>query len=58
MIVTKRALRRRTFLRGVGAAIGLPLLDAMVPAFAADAPNNQNQPLFRHIVHMDRALDL
>ena len=38
MIVTKRALSRRTFLRGSGAAIGLPLLDAMVPAFAADAP--------------------
>ena len=38
MIVTKRALPRRTFLKGAGAAIGLPLLDAMVPAFAADAP--------------------
>ena len=38
MIVTKRALPRRTFLRGAGAAIGLPLLDAMVPAFAAEAP--------------------
>ncbi len=38
MIVTKRALPRRTFLKGGGAAIGLPLLDAMVPAFAADAP--------------------
>ena len=38
MIVTKRALPRRTFLKGAGAAIGLPLLSAMVPAFAADAP--------------------
>jgi len=34
----KRALPRRTFLKGAGAAIGLPLLDAMVPAFAAEAP--------------------
>ena len=32
MIITKRALPRRTFLRGVGAALALPLLDAMVPA--------------------------
>ena len=32
MIVTKRALPRRTFLRGVGATLALPLLDAMVPA--------------------------
>ncbi|HEX6962491.1 MAG TPA: DUF1552 domain-containing protein [Lacipirellula sp.] len=42
MIVTKRALPRRTFLRGTGAAIALPLLDAMVPSLtaAADTPAN------------------
>ncbi|MGE0392978.1 MAG: DUF1552 domain-containing protein [Vicinamibacterales bacterium] len=34
MIVTKRHLPRRTVLRGAGAAIALPLLDAMVPAFS------------------------
>ena len=33
--VTKRALPRRTFLRGVGATLALPLLDAMAPALAA-----------------------
>jgi hypothetical protein len=33
MIVTKRSLSRRTVLRGMGAAVALPLLDAMVPAF-------------------------
>jgi len=33
-----KVLPRRTFLKGAGAAIGLPLLDAMVPAFASDAP--------------------
>ena len=38
MIVTKMALPRRTFLRGVGATLSLPLLDAMVPAFTAQAP--------------------
>jgi hypothetical protein len=37
MIVSKRALPRRTFLRGVGAALALPLLDAMVPAVTAAA---------------------
>lgn len=37
MIVTKTHLSRRTVLRGLGAAIALPLLDAMVPAFAATA---------------------
>lgn len=34
MIVMKKALGRRTVLRGLGAAISLPLLDAMTPAFA------------------------
>ena len=35
MFITKIALPRRTFLRGVGATLALPLLDAMVPAFTA-----------------------
>lgn len=34
MVITKTHLPRRTFLRGVGATLALPLLDAMVPAFA------------------------
>ena len=37
MMITKTALPRRTFLRGVGATLALPLLDAMVPAAAATA---------------------
>ena len=35
MIITKHSLPRRTFLRGAGATLALPLLDSMVPAFAA-----------------------
>src|SRR5580693_4086733 len=35
MFITKKALRRRTFLRGMGASVALPLLDAMVPALSA-----------------------
>ena len=35
MVITKRALPRRTFLRGLGAGIALPFLDAMVPALSA-----------------------
>jgi hypothetical protein len=38
MFVTKKAIPRRTFLRGAGACVALPLLDSMLPAFAADAP--------------------
>ncbi len=32
MYITRKSLPRRTFLRGVGATLALPLLDAMVPA--------------------------
>src|SRR5262245_63296903 len=35
MFISKMALPRRTFLRGMGVAVGLPLLDAMVPALSA-----------------------
>jgi len=35
MFISKRALPRRTFLRGVGTALALPMLDAMVPALSA-----------------------
>jgi hypothetical protein len=35
MIVTKKALPRRTILRGLGASLALPLLDGMVPALTA-----------------------
>ena len=35
MMIFKKAIPRRTFLRGLGATLALPLLDGMVPAFAA-----------------------
>jgi hypothetical protein len=37
MFITKRALPRRTFLRAMGTAVALPMLDAMVPALSAQA---------------------
>ena len=35
MIIFKKSLPRRTFLRGVGATVALPLLDAMIPSMTA-----------------------
>src|SRR4029453_5423974 len=35
MFLTRKHLSRRTLLKGVGASIGLPLLDAMIPAHTA-----------------------
>ena len=37
MFITKRAFPRRTFLRGVGATLALPLLDSMIPALTAQS---------------------
>jgi hypothetical protein len=57
MMITKMALPRRTILRGIGAALALPYLDSMVPAFAAPVapmrmhfvfvPNSVSQPYWR-----------
>ena len=42
MIIAKKALPRRTFIRGIGATLALPLLDAMVPAASALAKTAAN----------------
>jgi hypothetical protein len=47
MIAMKRHIPRRSFLRGAGAAVALPLLDGMVPAFAAAA---SSRPRRRFVV--------
>jgi hypothetical protein len=38
MIISKRSIPRRAVLRGLGATLSLPFLDAMVPALSAQAP--------------------
>lgn len=45
MIISKMSLPRRTFLRGAGATLALPFLDAMVPALTAMAQTAANVPL-------------
>jgi len=44
MMLFKKVIPRRTFLRGAGATLALPLLDAMAPAFAS-ATTAANSPL-------------
>lgn len=51
MMITKRSIPRRTVLRGVGAVMGLPLLDAMFPALsplakAAARPSTRFQAIY------------
>ncbi|HUQ72633.1 MAG TPA: DUF1552 domain-containing protein [Planctomycetaceae bacterium] len=49
MIVTKKALSRRTVLKGLGTALALPLLDAMVPALTAAAQTPASPAQLRRI---------
>ncbi|WP_165226119.1 DUF1552 domain-containing protein [Aquisphaera insulae] len=60
MIVTKKALPRRTFLRGLGAAVSLPLLDAMVPAMTAAAATPASPAKLRRLgfVYMPMGCDI
>jgi uncharacterized protein DUF1552 len=44
MFVTKRALSRRTMLRGMGTTLALPFLESMVPALSALAQTPANPP--------------
>jgi hypothetical protein len=59
MMLTKRALPRRTFLRGVGASVALPLLDAMVPAMTAQADTPASSARLRRLgfVYMPMGCD-
>jgi len=60
MIITKRALPRRTFLRGLGVSLALPLLDAMVPAATAVADSPANPARLRRLgfVYMPMGCDI
>jgi hypothetical protein len=50
MFITKKAIPRRVVLRGLGASLALPLLDSMVPAFAATR-NSAAAPVRRLGIH-------
>jgi hypothetical protein len=60
MIVSKRALPRRTFLRGAGAALALPLLDAMIPSMTALADTAASPARLRRLgfVYMPMGCDV
>ena len=58
MIITKKAIPRRTFLRGIGTAVSLPLLDAMVPAMTALAQTPARQVRRLGFVYMPMGCDL
>jgi Protein of unknown function (DUF1552) len=60
VIVTRKALSRRTFLRGAGTALALPLLDAMIPSMTALAETPAAPERLRRIgyVYMPMGCDV
>jgi hypothetical protein len=58
MIITRKALPRRTFLRGMGATVALPLLDAMVPSMTALAKTAADPVRRLGFVYMPMGCDL
>jgi len=55
-MITRKHLDRRTFLRGIGTAVSLPFLDAMVPAFAA--PRAAKPPVRMAFVYVPNGIDM
>ncbi|MFN3192512.1 MAG: DUF1552 domain-containing protein [Aureliella sp.] len=58
-VVTKKSLSRRTVLRGLGASLSLPLLDAMVPSMTATAATAASPSKLRRLgyVYMPMGCD-
>lgn len=54
-MITRKALPRRTFLRGIGTSVALPLLDAMTPAFAS---TSGKAPVRMAFVYVPNGMDL
>ena len=58
MIITKNAIPRRTILRGIGAAVALPLLDSMVPAMTALAQTVANPVRRLGVVYLPNGMNM
>ena len=56
-MITRKALPRRTFLRGLGVGIGLPILDAMAPALASSRVPGK-APVRMGFVYVPNGMDI
>lgn len=54
MLITRKSIQRRTFLKGLGTVLALPMLDAMTPALAATA----KAPVRLAFVYMPNGIDM
>ena len=58
MIITKKSIPRRTFLQGMGATVALPLLNAMVPAFASAQGTATKPPVRLSIITAPNGMNM
>jgi hypothetical protein len=58
MMITRKALPRRTFLKGMGTAVALPFLDAMLPAFAGAQTTKAARPVRMAFVYVPNGIDM
>ena len=56
MMIFKKAIPRRTFLRGIGATVALPLLDGMIPALAAAGDTAAKSPTRLSFVYVPNGM--
>lgn len=57
-MITRKHLARRTFLRGIGTAVALPILDAMAPAFAASTRIESKAPTRMAFTYVPNGVDM
>ena len=58
MIITQKRISRRALLRGAGAAVALPMLDAMVPALRATTVAQKISPTRMAFVYVPNGVDM
>ncbi len=58
MILTRKHVSRRTLLRGVGAAVALPVLDSMMPALTSAAVAQKLSPTRMVFVYVPNGIDM
>src|SRR5215467_3109451 len=58
MFISRLAIPRRSFLRGAGAMLALPMLDAMVPAGTALAATDAKRPMRMGFMYIPHGADM
>ena len=58
MIITRKSMNRRNLLRGTGAALALPLMDAMMPASSVAAELSAKVRKRLHVIYAPNGMQM